>query len=41
MRLSVAELIAAGVVDDELHALDAFPLEWLAEFNEPNPDWDE
>lgn len=29
---SVRELIAAGIVADEFEALDAFPLEMLAEF---------
>ena len=38
--LSVRELIELGIVDDELHALDAYPLEMLVEFNEPGPDWD-
>ena len=39
--LSVAKLIELGVVDDECEALDAFPLEWLAEFNGLAEDWDE
>lgn len=36
--MTVAELIAAGIVDDEAEALDVVPLEWLEDFGaDPQP----
>jgi len=33
--IRAADLIEAGIVEDEIEALNAFPIEMLAEFSEP------